>query len=120
MRWLARSVCLPLFVAAYGPASAEEPHHVHIETQITMIFTGFDADQFGIHTVEPTKNVAKCDLPGPNAGYATNSDHPGFRTLYAAALLAFAERATVNVVVSEKEGDCVAGRPRIIGLNILR
>ena len=103
-------------VASYVPALADDSLHVHIETQITMIFTGFDADQFGIHTVGPTNNDAKCELS--NGGYATNINHPGFHTLYAAALLAFAERATVNVIVS-RDG-CVVGRPRLMGINILR
>lgn len=112
MRWFVRSLCLMLFALSCSPASADE----HITIQITMIFTGHNKDQFGIHTVAPTVNPAKCDLP--NSGYATDSSQPGYHTFYAAALLAFAERANVVVVVDD-EG-CVADRPKLIGLNILR
>jgi hypothetical protein len=81
-----------------------------------MIFTGHNADQFGIHTEAPTVNPAHCPLP--NSGYATDSDQPGYRTFYAAVLLAFAVRANVEVVVDD-EG-CIADRPKMIGINILR
>lgn len=81
-----------------------------------MVFTGHRADLFGIHTMAPTVNPAQCKLS--DSGYATDSHEPGFQTLYAAVLLAFAERANVEVIVDD-EG-CVADRPRMIGLNILR
>ena len=114
MKWLARFFCSLLLVA---PASAlAEDEHVHFDTQITMIFTGFDAEQFGIHTLPPPIATPQCEPNVP--GFATNIDHPGFHTIYAAALLAFAERATVNVIISTK--GCVAGRPRLMGINILR
>jgi hypothetical protein len=88
----------------------------HVATQITMVFTGHNKDQFGIHTVAPTVNPAKCNLS--DSGYATDSNQPGYHTFYAAALLAFAERADVDVVVDD-EG-CVADRPKLIGLNVKR
>ena len=112
MKWFARSLCLSLLVVSYAPAFADQK----VTTQITMVFTGHQKDQFGIHTVAPTINPAHCPLH--DSGYATDSDQPGFHTFYAAALLAFAERADVEVVVDD-EG-CVADRPRLIGLNILR
>jgi hypothetical protein len=112
MRWFARSLCLSLLVVSYMPAFADQK----VTTQITMIFTGHEKDQFGIHTVAPTINPFNC--PIGDSGYATNSDQPGFHTFYAAALLAFAERAEVEVVVDD-EG-CVAERPKLIGLNIKR
>jgi hypothetical protein len=113
MRWFARSFCLSLFVVSYAPALAQRPPH--IETQIRMIFTGWNAEQFGILTVAPAINPAKCPL---SDGYATDISQPGYYTYYAAALLAFAERATVIVVVAE-EG-CIADRPKLIGLNVVR
>ena len=114
MKWLAWScsLCLSLLVISYTQAFADQ----EVTTQITMIFTGHDKDQFGIHTVAPTVNPANCPLK--DRGYATDSSHPGYHTFYAAALLAFAERADVMVVVDD-EG-CVADRPRLIGINILR
>jgi hypothetical protein len=93
---------------------AEPPN---IPTQITMIRTGWNAEQFGIVTVAPIQNPSRCLTPD---GYVTDSTQPGYQTYYAAALLAFAERATVIVVVSDVAGDCVASRPKLIGINIVR
>ena len=101
-----------LFLAAAAPALAAPPN---ISTQITMIRTGWNAEQFGIVTVAPIVNPAGC----PTAdGYVTDSMQPGYQTYYAAALLAFSERATVIVVVAEQ--GCVANRPKLIGINIVR
>lgn len=87
----------------------------NIQTQITMIRTGWNSEQFGIVTVAPIVNPANC----PTAdGYVTDSTQPGYHTYYAAALLAFAERATVILVVAEQ--GCVSSRPKLIGLNIVR
>jgi hypothetical protein len=116
MKGFARSICLSLLVVSFAPAFADDVHTP--KTQITMVFTGHSKDQFGIHTVAPTVNPAGCHLPEPNPGYATDSSHPGYETFYRAALLAFAERADVVVVVDD-EG-CVADRPKLIGLNISR
>jgi hypothetical protein len=117
MKWFAWFLCLSLLVVSYAQAADQK-----VKTQITMIFTGHEKEQFGIHTVAPTINPANCphdpDSERPPNGYATDSSQPGYHTFYAAALLAFAERADVEVVVDD-EG-CVAGRPRLIGLNILR
>ena len=86
-----------------------------IHTQITMILTGRNAEQFGVATVAPIYNPARC----PNAdGYMTDSAQPGYHTYYAAALLAFAERADVVVVVAVQ--GCVADHPKLIGLKIVR
>jgi hypothetical protein len=113
MKWFARSLTLSLLVVSFAPAFAKD---LHTETtKITMIFTGFEKDQFGIHTAAKTVNPAKCKLS--DQGYATDSSEPGYYTFYAAALLAFAERADVVVVVDD-EG-CVADRPKLIGLNIM-
>jgi hypothetical protein len=114
MKWFARSLALSLLVVSYAPAFANDVHTP--TTQITMVFTGHEKDQFGIHTVAVTVNPAKCKLS--DSGYATDSGQPGYHTFYAAALLAFAERADVVVVVDD-EG-CVADRPKLIGLNIMR
>jgi hypothetical protein len=130
MRWFARFLCLTLFVAISAPTPADaqpvpsppprEP--LKIQTQITMIRTGWNAEQFGIVTVAPIQNPAGCPTWD---GYVTDSSQPGYHTYYAAALLAFAERATVIVVVAagrlEVSGvECVSGRPKLIGINIVR
>ena len=112
MRGFACSLCLSLLVVSYTPAFADDQK---VPTQITMIFTGHEKDQFGIQTVAPIVNPFKCPQEG---GYMTDSNQPGYHTFYAAALLAFAERADVVVVVDD-EG-CIAEHPKLIGLNIKR
>jgi hypothetical protein len=100
-------------VVSYPPAFADQK----VTGQITRVFTGHEKDLFGIHTTAPQINPSgnpECNQPG----YATDSSQPGYNTFYAAALLAFAERADVEVVVDD-EG-CVEGRPRLIGINIVR
>jgi hypothetical protein len=114
MKWFARSLCLSLFIASYVPSWAEDPPH--IKTRIKEVFTGWNADQFGIITVDPVANPANCKLD--THGYMTDSNQPGYHTFYAAALLAFAQRATVIVVVDER--GCIEDRPKLVGLNILR
>jgi hypothetical protein len=113
MKWFARSLCLLLLVALCGQSWA---HPLHVKTQITEVFTGWEADKFGIITVDPVANPAKCKLD--THGYMTDGKQPGYHTFYAAALAAFAQRATVIVVVDETE--CVGDRPKLIGLNIMR
>jgi len=112
VRLLAPLFCLSLFALPSSTALADQK----VSTQITMVFTGHNRDQFGIHTVAPTVNPAHCPLP--DSGYATDSNQPGYQTYYAAVLLAFAERADIEVVVDD-EG-CIADRPKLIGINILR
>ena len=124
MRWLACGLLLVMGVCA--PAVAEPliehpPAHffdpVNVPAHITMIRTGWNAESFAIETMEPISNPAGC----PTAdGYVTDSTQSGYHTYYAAALLAFAERATVIVVVAAVPLQCVSGRPKLIGINIVR
>jgi hypothetical protein len=113
MKWFARFLCLPLLVGLCEPSWADPPH---VRTQITEVFTGWNADQFGIFTADPVVNPAKCKHP---TGYMTDGNQPGYRTFYAAVLAAFAQRATVIVVVDETEGHCIEDHPKLIGINIL-
>jgi hypothetical protein len=126
MRWLACGLLLVIVIGVCAPAVAEPstvplPHGQPIEldpeisTQITKIRTGSNAEQFGIVTVDPISNPAHCAIAD---GYMSDSTQPGYHTYYAAALLAFAERATVIVVVARF--GCVADHPKLIGINIVR
>jgi len=115
VKWFAHSLGLSLLLALCGPSWADPPH---VRTQITEIFTGWDADQFGIITADPRVDPANCDPKAETHGYMTDGKQPGYRTFYAAALAAFAQRATVIVVVHETE--CIVDHPKLIGLNILR
>jgi hypothetical protein len=80
---------------------------------ITRIRTGWAADQFAIETVQAILNPANC--PAPN-GYHSAGTDPGFKTFYAAALMAFSAGKNVNIMVSDKE--CSVGGPRIIGISV--
>ena len=82
---------------------------------VSMIRTGWDSEQFGIVTKEPIQNPARCPTPD---GYVTSSAQPGYNTYYAAALTAFVER--VQIVVTIANQGCVAGRPKLIGINLQR
>ena len=82
---------------------------------VDMIRTGWDSDTFGIVTKEPIKNPAGC----PTAdGYVTDKTLPGYNTYYAAALTAFLDHAQIVVVIANQ--GCVAGRPKLIGVNLQR
>ena len=116
MKWFIHCLCLSLVVASGGLSYADE-QPPHITTQITEVFTGWDADLFGIKTTEPVANPAGCKVP---TGYASDSKQAGFHTFYAAALAALAQRATVIVVVDPAKDHCVANHPKLMGLNILR
>lgn len=117
MKWFACPLGLSLLLAFCGPSRADPP--AIIQTQIKEIFTGWDAEQFGIFTVEPRVDPGDCDPQLQTHGYMTDVDQPGYHTFLAAALAAFAQRSTVQVIVSTKKHDCVAGHPKLIGLNII-
>jgi hypothetical protein len=60
-----------------------------------MIRTGWNADSFAIVTNEAIKNPAICPPPD---GYITDSAQPGYKTYYAAALLAFEGRIPIPLL----------------------
>jgi hypothetical protein len=115
MRWLAGSILVLVLACSTAMAADANAAPVLVQTQITLLRTGWNADQFAIATVAPISNPAGC--PSPD-GYISDENQPGYQTMYAAALLAFAERATVVVIVSAD--GCIANRPQLIGLDITR
>lgn len=82
---------------------------------ITRLATGWNYDQIYIETTAPVINPAMCPNP---SGYASNKDVPGFKTHYQAAMLAFSLDKPVIVVVSSTLNDCVAGFPKIWGIDV--
>ncbi|MDV6344738.1 hypothetical protein [Nitrosomonas sp. Is37] len=84
---------------------------------IKAIRTGLNSEQFTIVTNEQYQNPAGCFKPD---GYVADSSHKGYYTYYAAALMAFMERSQIAVTISNKPGDCINGRPRLIGINLQR
>jgi hypothetical protein len=116
MKRFARSFGLSLFLGLCGPSWADP---VEVRTQIIEVFTGWDAEQFGIITTGERVDPADCDSKAETHGYMSDIHQPGYHTFLAAALAAFAQRSTVQVIVSSKEKDCVADHPKLIGLNIM-
>lgn len=108
-----RAASWVLLVLSCAPALGE-PRQVL--TTIKEIRTGWNAEQFAVVTRElPMSNPANCPTPD---GYISESSQPGYQTYYAAAITAFVERAQVVVVIAEQ--GCIAGRPKLIGINVRR
>ena len=108
-----RLLYLGLILAGLPSSACSGP--AQLLTTIKEIRTGWDAEMFAIVTNEPIANPANC----PTAdGYVTDSKQPGYNTYYVAAITAFVERAKIVVVVAEK--GCIAGRPKLIGINVRR
>lgn len=82
-------------------------------TQITKIRTGWGSDTFAIETNQQILNPAGCSSPD---GYISTAADAGYKTHYAAALLAFALVKQVTIVVSDTE--CLASRPKILGIYV--
>ena len=80
---------------------------------ITRIRTGWVADQFAIETNQTIVNPAGCIAPN---GYISNISDPGYKTYYAAVLMAFALGKKVTVIISDTE--CMASTPKIIGIYV--
>jgi hypothetical protein len=108
-----RSICVGLLLASSCLPTFAEP--TQLVATIKEIRTGWNSDQFGIVTNEPIQNPGRCPTPD---GYVTNSSEPGFHTYYVAAITAFVARAKIVVVIAEQ--GCVASRPKLIGVNVLR
>lgn len=82
---------------------------------VTRIVTGWNSDSFFIQTSAPAVNPAHCQFTD---GYSINISHPGYKTQYQAAMLAFTLEKPVSVAVSGTE--CWEGRPRIWGIYVLK
>jgi hypothetical protein len=82
---------------------------------VTMIRTGWNADAFAVVTLQPIANPSGCPIAD---GYVAQKPQPGYATYYDASLLAFDKNARVQVTVAD--AGCIAGRPKLIGINLLR
>ena len=79
--------------------------------QAARIRTGWNADLFTVDTGAAHINPANCPVAD---GYYGSSADPGYKTFYAAALMAFSMGKTMTIFVSNTQ--CTESRPRIIGL----
>lgn len=82
---------------------------------IAAIRTGWASDTFAIDTAGAYVNPANCPVAD---GYYSKTGDSGYKTFYAAVLMAFAMGKNVNVIISNTE--CSESRPRIIGLTIVK
>jgi len=85
--------------------------------KITLIRTGWNTEQFGVVLDQLTLNPGGC--PSPD-GYVTDSSKPGYTTYYAAVLTAYLANQPIMVTIADTAGSCVASRPQLIGINMIR
>src|SRR5690349_9104547 len=83
--------------------------------KVTLLRTGWNADSFAVVTAAPLANPAHCPTPD---GYISLKPAAGYGTYYDAAKLAFQTNANAQVTVDNTA--CVAGRPKIFGINLQR
>ena len=95
-------------LGAHAQSTTPEPN------TILRLGTGWGIDAFHIQVNRPIVNPANCQSAD---GYMSESPHNGFKTHYAAALMAFAMGRQLTVTVSNTA--CVHGRPSIIGLQVV-
>jgi hypothetical protein len=89
-------------------------------TDIRGIGTGWSQDQFIVYTpttLLASSNPANCGTPD---GFGTRIDYNGYKTFLSTVQLAFALGKQIEVYVSNTAGDCIDGRPRIIGVSVFR
>jgi hypothetical protein len=103
---------LTLTLAAATPGMAQT---VTGPLNVTVIRTGWNADSFAIVTLQPVANPARCPIPD---GYVALKPQPGYSTYYEAALIAL--QSNLRVQMSVDNTACISGRPRMIGVNVLR
>jgi hypothetical protein len=107
-----RLISAIVLAAATAPAVAQ----VTVSGTITMIRTGWNDEQFAVVVSAPIQNPARCPAAD---GYITHKSNPGYQTYLSAALAAFAANSQVGVVVHPTECG-VAGRPKLIGINLVQ
>jgi hypothetical protein len=83
---------------------------------ITMIRTGWNDEQFAVVTNAPVQNPARCPAPD---GYISHRSNPGYQTYLTTALAGFTSNSQASVVVHNSECG-VAGRPKLIGINLIQ
>lgn len=79
---------------------------------ISVVDAGWKEDTVAVHHAAPTVNPDAC--PFPEAGYATNPEHPGHNLFHTVILSAFMNRKEVHFLIS----GCAFGKPGIIGVGV--
>jgi hypothetical protein len=111
--------CSCAILALYGMLQLAQPAQaeVYINGTIKVLRTGWNSDSFGIEVDAPQQNPAGCPN---NIGYISDSNQPGYKTFYAAAIAAYETGKPISVVIDSNSGACIGGWPKIIGINLLR
>ena len=81
---------------------------------VTRVRTGWDAEAFAVETGQSILNPKGCSTPD---GYISDVSQAGYKTHYAAILLAYSTGRPVQIVISNTVCG-LAGRPKIIGVNL--
>ena len=108
---LAAGFAAVMLASSMAPAMAQV---VTAPVNLTMVRTGWNADSFAVVTSQAVVNPAHCPIPD---GYVSTKPAPGYASYYDAAKLAWQTSRRVQVSIDATL--CVAGRPKIIGINVL-
>jgi hypothetical protein len=112
------AISASLLIGSIGVSMAQAFHGT---VEIRAIGTGWSQDQFLIYTVGdiPANMYASNNCPGRD-GYMAKIDFLGYKTHLSTVQLAFALGKPVNITVANGVNDCIDGRPRIIGVQLLK
>ena len=101
---------------ALAAAATSAVAQATVNGTITMIRTGWNDEQFAVVVNAPMLNPARCPAPD---GYITHRSYPGYQTYLTTALAAFTANSQASVIVHNTECG-VAGRPKLIGINLIQ
>lgn len=103
-----------LLCAAGSIASVASAQTSTSTFSIVSISTGWGADIFAIQASIAVINPANCPLTDL---YISGGSNAGYKTHYAAALMAFASNRQISLVLDNN--NCEQSRPRIISVRVL-
>jgi hypothetical protein len=111
------------FVGLFVCASASAQTNT-LSFNIASLATGWGSDQFNVRAVGGNlagSNPGNC--PNSIDGYvarsqALNSEPNGYKTHLSTVQLAFALGKPISITLANGAGDCLDGRPRIIGVSV--
>jgi hypothetical protein len=118
IKYLSNTVlCSVLLFGAIGVSMAQ----TQSTNEIRGIGTGYAQDQFIAYA--PIGGITAAANPAGCAnldGYGAKIDYAGYKTHLSTVQLAFALGKPITVTVSNVPNDCMADRPRIIGVSVFK
>jgi hypothetical protein len=117
------AACAFAFAGLFVCASASAQTNTQ-SFNIVSLATGWGSDQFNVRAVGGNlagSNPANC--PNSVDGYvarsqALNAEPNGYKTHLSTVQLAFALGKPISITLANGAGDCLDGRPRIIGVSV--